>query len=180
MGPAASTDWTGCWSEIDKRRRVPSTVASSGCRTEQGLRSVTTTPPPEEGGGADSAGGTWVIPIRTATNTALPPIKVGGYSDAIAITPDGKTAYVADPQSGTVIPIRTATNTALPPIQVAGHPSAMAITPDGKTAYVASDEGTVTPIRTTANTALPPIKMGHLPEIIAIATPPASPSDTRR
>jgi len=76
--------------------------------------------------------------------------------------------------------VRTATNTALPPIKVGGYSDAIAITPDGKTAYVASDEGTVTPIRTTANTALPPIKMGHLPEIIAIATPPASPSDTRR
>ena len=36
-----------------------------------------------------------VTPIRTATNTALKSIKVGVHPDAIAITPDGKTAYVA-------------------------------------------------------------------------------------
>src|SRR5215467_10300818 len=61
-----------------------------------------------------------VTPIRTATNTALPPIKVGDYPQAIAITPDGKTAYVVNSGSypGTVTPIRTATNTSLPPIKV--------------------------------------------------------------
>ena len=41
---------------------------------------------------------------------------------AIAITPDGKTAYVANFGSGTVTPIRTATNTALPPMKVGRHP----------------------------------------------------------
>src|SRR5215472_8962236 len=37
-----------------------------------------------------------VTPIRTATNTALPPIKVGPNPEALAITPDGKTVYVAN------------------------------------------------------------------------------------
>jgi DNA-binding beta-propeller fold protein YncE len=67
-----------------------------------------------------------VTPIRTATNTAGAAIAVDGSPDAIAITPDGKTAYAAadDTQSdgtadpGTVTPIRTATNTAGPPIPV--------------------------------------------------------------
>ena len=68
-----------------------------------------------------------VTPIRTATNTALPPIKVGAIPVAIAITPDGKTAYVAS-DGGTVTPIRTATNTALPPIKVGHLPEIIAIT----------------------------------------------------
>jgi DNA-binding beta-propeller fold protein YncE len=68
-----------------------------------------------------------VTPIRTATNTALPTIKAGRHPDAIAITPDGKTAYVAG--SGTVTPIRTTTNTALPPIKTGRNPDAVAITP---------------------------------------------------
>ncbi|MBO0816317.1 MAG: YncE family protein, partial [Actinobacteria bacterium] len=72
--------------------------------------------------------GASVIPIRTATNTALPPIKNGG-SGAMAITPDGKTVYVANFDSGTVIPIRTATNTALPPIKAGRNPTVIAITP---------------------------------------------------
>ena len=41
-----------------------------------------------------------------------PPITVGRNRSAIAITPDGKTAYVANHGSGTVTPISTATNTA--------------------------------------------------------------------
>ena len=40
----------------------------------------------------------------------------------IAITPDGKTAYVANTGSGTVTPIATATNTAGPPITVGSDP----------------------------------------------------------
>jgi DNA-binding beta-propeller fold protein YncE len=72
--------------------------------------------------GSDTA-----TPIRTTTNTALPPIKVAGNPEAIAITPDGKTAYVASDE-GTVTPIRTAANTALPPIKVGRLPLAIAIT----------------------------------------------------
>jgi YVTN family beta-propeller protein len=115
-----------------------------------------------------------VIPIRTATNTALTPITVGQDPRALAITPDGKTIYVTNYQSGTVTPIRTATNTALAPIKVDGNPWAIAITPDGKTAYVANlQSGTVTPIRTATNTALTPIKVGRDPWPIAI-TPDGS------
>jgi YVTN family beta-propeller protein len=70
-----------------------------------------------------------VTPIRTATNTALAPVKVGRLPEAIAITPDGKTAYVVNTGSGTVTPIQTATNTALAPVKVGRTPVAIAITP---------------------------------------------------
>ena len=53
-----------------------------------------------------------VVPIRTATDTALAPIRVGIDPISIAVTPDGKTIYVANYGSGTVTPIRTATDTA--------------------------------------------------------------------
>jgi YVTN family beta-propeller protein len=69
-----------------------------------------------------------VTPIRTATNTAGPAIPVGVGAGGIAITPNGKTAYVVK-TSGTVTPIRTATNTAGPPIPVGGLPESIAITP---------------------------------------------------
>ena len=118
-----------------------------------------------------NAGSGTVTPIRTATNTALAPIKAGASPAAIVITPDGKTAYVANYvyHRGTVTPIRTATNTALPPITTGRSPAAIVITPDGKTVYVANfDSGTVTPIRTATNTALPPIKTGFFPDAIAI------------
>ncbi len=70
-----------------------------------------------------------MTPILTATNTALAPIRVGGNPWAIAITPDGKTAYVANLQSGTVTPIRTATNQTLRPIKVGSLAGTIAITP---------------------------------------------------
>ena len=80
-----------------------------------------------------------VTPIATATNTAGPPIHVGQGPFAIAISPDGRTAYVANGLSDTVTPIRTRTNTAGSPIHVGRYPFAIAITPDGRTAYVANE-----------------------------------------
>jgi YVTN family beta-propeller protein len=68
-----------------------------------------------------------VTPIRTATNMVLKPITVGKVPWAIAITPDGKTAYVANTQ--TVTPIRIATGTAGTAIPVGDEPFAIAITP---------------------------------------------------
>jgi YVTN family beta-propeller protein len=65
-----------------------------------------------------------VTPIDTATNTALAPIPAGTYPDAIAITPDGKTAYVANVDSDTVTPIATGTNTAGKAIKVGYYPCA--------------------------------------------------------
>jgi YVTN family beta-propeller protein len=70
-----------------------------------------------------------VSPICTATNTPGRPIKVGRLPRAIAITPDGKTAYVVNWGAGTVTPIQTATNTPGKPITVGPYPVAIAITP---------------------------------------------------
>jgi YVTN family beta-propeller protein len=126
-----------------------------------------------------------VIPISTATNRAGKPIHVGprppsvgphaGGLDFIAITPDGKTAYVANTAFNTVTPINTATNTAGKPIRVGSAPAWIAITPDGKTAYVANEThnewtpGTVTPINTATNKAGKPIPVGdRVPDEIAI------------
>jgi len=64
-------------------------------------------------------------PFRSAVSQ----LRTGHSPCAIAITPDGKTAYVANSGSGTVTPIRTATNTALKPIKVGLVPIAIAITP---------------------------------------------------
>jgi DNA-binding beta-propeller fold protein YncE len=113
-----------------------------------------------------------VIPISTATNAAGKPIHLpqGGYGpDWIAITPDGKTAYVLGRSTsghtkGKVTPVNTATTTPGKPIYLPwlrGKGStgiAIAITPGGKTAYVSTDyPRTVVPIRTATNTAGKPI-----------------------
>jgi YVTN family beta-propeller protein len=63
------------------------------------------------------------------TNTAEAPIHVGTGPVAVAVTPDGKTAYVVSLGADTVTPISTATNTPGTPIEAGVHPYAIAITP---------------------------------------------------
>lgn len=111
-----------------------------------------------------------VTPIDTATNAPGEPIDVGNRPHAIAITPDGTTAYVTSWQDGTVTPIATATNTAGQRIPVGEGASAIAVTPDGETAYVVicGEPGAVVPIATATNAAGPPIPAGQGPYAIAM------------
>ena len=81
---------------------------------------------------------------------------------AIAIAPDGETAYVDDPGAGTVVPVDLATSTAGIAIPV-GDPEpaiegtgAIAITPDGSRAYVLASGG-LTPVDLATRQALSPI-----------------------
>jgi hypothetical protein len=109
-----------------------------------------------------------VTPILTATNTALATITLlprdtrnpAPYGWDIAITPNGKTAYVVagvqegKPYDSSVIPVDLVTNTALAPIKLeaSGLASGLVIAPGGGTAYVLSSRA-VTPIDTTTNQA---------------------------
>ncbi len=117
-----------------------------------------------------------VTPIPTRTNTAGKAIKVGLGPRAIAITPNGKTAYVSNSGSDTVTPISTATGKAGRAIKVGKDPGAIAITPDGQTAYVAisgdvlGGPGLVAPIQTATNTAGQAITVGKDPGAIAITS----------
>src|SRR5271157_1437820 len=68
---------------------------------------------------------------------------------AIAITPDGTTAYVASSNGGQVFPVDLANRHVGTPIRVMNGTHDIAITPDGRTAYVTHagiGTGTVTPI----------------------------------
>ena len=105
-------------------------------------------------------------------------IKVGSDPWGIAITPDGKTAYVAnDVSSGaTVTVIDIQTNQVLgSPIAVVNDPVGIAITPDGKTAYVANNGAeSVSVINTQTNQVVgTPITVGVDPFMVAI--PPNQP-----
>ena len=76
-----------------------------------------------------------MTPIATATNTAGTPITVGVGPDAIAITPDGKTAYVANSRRQHRDPDRHGHQHRRDADHRRGSdPPAIAITPDGKTA----------------------------------------------
>jgi YVTN family beta-propeller protein len=92
-----------------------------------------------------------VTPIDTATGSAGYSIPVGTQPSGIAITRNGKNAYVISSDSvlSTVTPIWTATRSAGVPIPFVSGLNATAITPNGKTVYVTNGRaGTVTPIWT--------------------------------
>jgi DNA-binding beta-propeller fold protein YncE len=63
-----------------------------------------------------------------ATNKPGEPITVGREPVAIAITPDGRTAYVSCHAAGTVTPITIATNQAGRPVHVGQGVVTIAIT----------------------------------------------------
>ena len=117
-----------------------------------------------------------VTPVDLTTGTALPAIPVGNAPSAIAITPDGSTALVANTNSGSVSPIDLVNNKAGPPIAVQGGPISIAISSvQPTTAYVAdtisgpSTTGNVTLIDLTSDTAGAPIAVGKNPQAIAMS-----------
>jgi YVTN family beta-propeller protein len=120
--------------------------------------------------------GSTVTPVNLTTGKALAPIPVGNAPTAIAITPDGSTALVANVNSGSVSPIDLANDTAGPPISVQGGPTSIAISPtQPTTAWVAdsisgpSTTGNVTLVDLTTDTAGAPIVVGKNPQSVAIS-----------
>jgi YVTN family beta-propeller protein len=69
------------------------------------------------------------VTVITGDSPAAKTVKVGRWPCAIAITPNGRTAFVVNYYSDTVTPIRTATNTVERPIKVGHGPTAIAIKP---------------------------------------------------
>ncbi|HTU95332.1 MAG TPA: YncE family protein [Solirubrobacteraceae bacterium] len=111
------------------------------------------------------------IDLRTlraekAINIITKPLPTKGYIGrplAIAIAPDGMTAYVADGASSTVTPVDLATGALGKQISLTGKigSDAIAISSNGAAAYVANQpSSTVTPINLATNTAETPIKIG--------------------
>lgn len=75
--------------------------------------------------------------IDTLTNKVIDTITVGQSPWGVAITPDGKRAYVAS-SSGTISIIDTGTNDVIDTIAEGDGPLGVAITPDGTRAYVSN------------------------------------------
>ncbi len=76
--------------------------------------------------GQTGAIGSTVTPVDLTTGKALAPIPVGNAPAAVAITPDGTTALVANVNSGSVSPIDVATDKAGSPISLQGGPVSIA------------------------------------------------------
>jgi virginiamycin B lyase len=114
----------------------------------------------EIGGGSN--GPSNVTPIDTENNTPGRPItSIGDTPLAIAITPDGTTAYVSNAtEPGAMTPINLVTGFAETPITIAAnaYSGAIAITPNGSTAYVGEETtDAVIPINLATKTIGTPI-----------------------
>jgi DNA-binding beta-propeller fold protein YncE len=77
---------------------------------------------------------TSVIPVMTATNTPGPAVTIEGFAAYQAITPDGKTIYLAT--TGGMIPFATATDT---PGKLIKINTQVWVTPDESALYVFSE-----------------------------------------
>ena len=107
------------------------------------------------------------VKTRTKNPTDIP---VGTGPASVAITPDGKTAFVVN-QGGTVSTIDVKTRTKHPDdITVGTYPTGVAITPDGKTAFVTDFlGGTVSTIDVKTRTKHPTdINVGLNPTGVAV------------
>jgi YVTN family beta-propeller protein len=112
--------------------------------------------------------------IDTTNNTVQTTIQVSKGSSStigrgIAITPDGKNAYLTNGGLNTVSVINTATNTVSATVDVGVDPGGLAITPDGKHVYVTNHgSDNVSVIDTAANKVVVEVKVGSRPFGIAI------------
>ncbi|MHB8264060.1 MAG: PKD domain-containing protein [Acidimicrobiales bacterium] len=134
---------------------IPIDLSTQQAGTPIGLGSDQGTPITSPGGIAISPDGTtvWVnadgnaddvlVPIDVATASAGAPVIVTNYPEAesVAITPDGKAAYVVNYQNG-VIPVTLATGAVGSTISLGStDPEGIAISPDGSTAWVTESLG---------------------------------------
>jgi YVTN family beta-propeller protein len=93
----------------------------------------------------------------------------------VAVTPDGKHAYITNSGSNNVSVIDTATNTVGATVPVSA-PGTVAVTPDGKHAYVTQGFGSapnVSVIDTATNTVVDTVAAGNTPLGVAVGPPPA-------
>jgi YVTN family beta-propeller protein len=94
--------------------------------------------------------------IDVATNTSGPEIKVGCNPLGVAITPDGRTAYVTNQGCGTVTPIELATNTPGQEIKAGQGPLGVAVTPPAAPTAVTEAASAVTEDSGTLNAMVNP------------------------
>lgn len=117
-----------------------------------------------------SPNGMDVVSLSSGAKTA----SSGGPSlnnpTAIAVTPDGTTAYLANSGANTVTPVDLATDAAGPPINVGPKPpTGLAVTSNGSTVWVADGTGNVvTPITVASGAAGAGINVGFNATAIAI------------
>lgn len=111
-----------------------------------------------------------ITPIDLITNTVYPVITVGGNPTDIAITADGKTAFVSNTGTNEVNRIDLTTNTVVANISTGIFPPTdVAISPDGKTVWVPAFNRLL-PIDIATNAVGPAIIVGGVLQSIDITS----------
>jgi DNA-binding beta-propeller fold protein YncE len=135
-----------------------------------------------DAGGGTTGPGT-VTAISTANNSVTRAVKVGTDPVAVAVTPSGRTAYVAgvgsdeDGSPGTFMPVDLASGVAGKPVAMGTDPVAVVLAPNGKTVYVVcsydaatqAPTGSVRPVSTTTGSVGNAITVAAGPTAAAIA-----------
>ncbi len=97
-----------------------------------------------------------IVPISTAASRPGRVIRLSGGAVTMAVTPDGKVAYVVSRARLYAVSLTTGRIEKAFDIAGASH---IVITPDGRTAYVSAGHDVI-PIRTATNTELAPVNTG--------------------
>jgi YVTN family beta-propeller protein len=112
------------------------------------------------------------VVVDTATDDVTARVPTGLEPDAVAVTPDGKTAVVANFGDGTVTLVDLATQRGESPVPVGPGPTAVAvssISPNGgPTAWVAVGVSLV-PVSLARMSTGAPVKVGHIAGAMVLA-----------
>jgi DNA-binding beta-propeller fold protein YncE len=138
------------------------------------LRVATVAAEPTAWAVSSPGGSTTLVGIDVATDTVVSTItipnsigdNVGSTADALAITPNGKRAYLAVQFADEVVPIDLGTGTLGKAIKVGCQPVSVAVTPNGSRAYILGylngSHARVVAINTSNGTAGKPVSVGPL------------------
>ena len=103
----------------------------------------------------------------TPSTTAVTSINAGANPQAVAVSPDGSSVWVAN-NGGTVSRINTTTN-AVTSITVGSAPLAVAVSPDGSSVWVTNVVGNTVSRINTINNAVTSITVGSNPQAVAVS-----------
>jgi YVTN family beta-propeller protein len=107
--------------------------------------------------------------INTATNTVADTTNVGGAPQGVAVTPDGKKAYVTDPANNRIDVIDTATNNITATLNVNVWPIGVAVNPAGTKAYVTNlRSSTISVVDIATNSFTAWVNVGYHPRGVTV------------
>jgi serine/threonine-protein kinase len=107
--------------------------------------------------------------LDMATMKFIARVPTGVRPFALDVTPDGKTVYVPNHDSGSITVIDTATNTVRSEIKVAPNPHWLDVSDDGTRVYAANHESNVVSVIDTAdNAVLATVPVGSAPHSIVV------------